>query len=205
MTACGNFATTPRLPITLEIIGTTLGSAISMRQFCCSCMSEGGYVPTGKRLSVATSAGEFTMATAGTKYIIAAIRPQSSYPTATLRAIHYCGAYAAGNSRTIKIELQLHSTNGSIGSTSGTLSYSNFTDSGSQYAIGDGSQTVSADGYIISSDITTAQSSVTFHASDTEMMLTRAICTKYDTIYLIATGSANTMDVSGAIDVIESI
>lgn len=199
------YTKTPRLPITYEIIGTTIGSAISMRQICCTCISEGGFVPLGKRLSIGTAATGFDMSTAGTKYVIVAIKPQDSYPTITIRPIHFDGAYPSGTAKIAKFELQLHSSNGSVGTISGTLSYTNFSDSATKYAIGNGTQTVSSDGYILTTAYTTAQTYVNFTPTEFEVQLSRCQATQYDTILLVGSGSANGMNVVGSLDVVESI
>lgn len=198
------YTTTPRLPITYQINATTIASPIAMRQFCCTCISEGGYFPLGKRISVATTAEGFNMNSSSSKYIIAAIRANSSYPTVTIKPIHFEGSYPSGTGRTLKLELQVHSSNGSVGSISGSLSYSNCADSGAQYALGDGSQTVGSDGYIITTCLTTAQTSVSFSSTDFEQMLSRVLVSKYDTLYLVGSGSANNMIVSGSVDFVVS-
>lgn len=200
------YTTTPLLPITYQIIGTTIGSAISMRHMCSTSISEGGYFPLGRRIGISLAASGITMVTSDTKYILLAVRPNSSYSTVMIKPIHIEAAYIGSSGQnTYNIELQVHSTVGSVGSISGSLTYSNFADSGSQYALGSGSETISSDGYIINECISGASSSVDFELSEFAALYTRRTISKYDTLYLVGSGSTNTIKITASMDFVELV
>lgn len=81
------YIATPNLPIRYEIrnTGTTSGSS-TLKQICCSVMSEGGALPTGKNFSVNSGTTLTTLADT-TRTLMLAIRPKFSFLSKTNRRI----------------------------------------------------------------------------------------------------------------------
>lgn len=199
------YTTTPRQRLCYQIIGTTITTTNSLRQYCCTNISEGGFIPLGKRISIATTISGVTLPTIGTKYILLALKLQSTYTNGTIKPLRITASYNAAANKMGFIQLQLHSSFGSVGVISGTLSYSSLKDSISQYAIGNNTQTITTDGYILSSSFVPGQSEINFSSNDFETLLTRSICTQYDTLYLIGTGNTQNDVLYGCFDFIEDI
>lgn len=202
------YTTTPRQYITQYL--TSTGKSASSRQMCCTCISEGGYLPLGKRNSISTKLSGGIAVTNGTQttgYIALGLKLQSSYLNGMLKPINLSIATdaAAGKMGYYEIQLHTNSSAGSIGSISGTLpSYTALTDSIAQYVIGNATQTIATNGYILVSGFVTGRSDTTFSRNDFETLLTRAICTQYDTIYIVVYGNSG-CNMFASVDFIESI
>lgn len=202
------YTTTPRLRLCYQIVGTTMVSGSNnMRQMCSCCQSEGGFFPLGKKNSIHTTTSGVTLTSLSSNYIVLALRINSSYPDGILKLIGMSLLFSATVSKVCVYTIQLHSTyaySGTIGSISASLTYTNFVDSIAQYSIGTG-QTISTNGFILSSGFINGQSSVTFTNSDYETLLKRVPITQYDTLYITAQSTSNSEVVYCAIDFIESL
>jgi len=199
-----SYTKTPRLPLCYQITSVGINRTYSLSQMCCSCMVEGEFTPVGRKNSISTGTS-LTMTTAGVKYILLALRCNPLYSTSSLSVLDIIGTFPnikAANG-IASLELQLHSTNGSVGTTSGTLSFSNFLDSSSQYSVGNGSQTVTQNGYIIQTSNTQDTSSISLKNSIENSLLYRCSCTQYDTLYLVGYSTDNAVTVSASMDFLE--
>ncbi len=104
-------------------------------------------------------------------------------------------------------EIQIHtdSNAGSIGSTSGTLSYTTMSNSIAKFAIGNGTQTITTDGYVIHSGLLAGQDNIMFSSNDYETLLTRAIVGRFDTLYVVVFCNTNGTVMCSSLDFIESL
>ena len=199
------YTTSPRQRICYQINGTSISGTHTMRQMCSTSISESGYFPLCPRVSVSTTSNGITMGSAGTKYILLGLQLQSTYVNGLIKLLGSTTSYAAKTGKTGFYEIQLHSTNGSIGSISGSLTYSSIANSISQFAIGDGSQTINSDGFILSSGFTSGETNAIIVRTPNDTLLTRTMCSSYDTFYLIGSGNANDDEMFGTLEFIESL
>ena len=199
------YTTTPRQRICYQINGTSISGTHTMRQMCATSISESGYFPLCPRVSVSTTSNGVSMDSQGTKYILLALKIQSQYTNGLIKLLGSTTSYSGNSGRTGLYEIQLHSTNGSIGSINGSLSYSSISNSISQFAVGDGSQTISSDGFILSSGFVSGQTNAIIVRTPNDTLLTRTMCSSYDTFYLIGSGNANNDVMFGTLEYIESI
>lgn len=199
------YTTTPRLPLCYNIDANVINSSIETRQICCTCLSEGGFTPLGKRMSIATNLAGVPLLTNSNKYILLSLRIGTGFDSGILKPLNTNILYPEGSaSKWLRTEIQLHSTNGSVGSINGTLTYNGLKDSISEYAIGDGSQTINTDGFVIFSNFVNTNSTLNFAGSEYETLLTRAQISKYDTLYIIVEPNTNNTDVVASLDFIET-
>lgn len=197
------YTATPRLRLSYYITGTV---ANSMRQMCSSHLMEGGYTTTGRHISISTPiATGVPLGTIGVKYILLAVKLQSTYTNGTIIPTNISSAYIAAANKMGQYELQLHSTNGNTGSITGTLTYANELNGITQYAIGDGTQYINANGYVLTSGFVASQYNLNLVTSDYELMLTRMIATQYDTLYLVGSGNTSSDTMYTSLDYIEDI
>ena len=196
------YTKTPRLRLSYYIKGTV---ANTMRQMCSTNMSEGGYYTTGKINSISTTISGIILGTIGTRYILLALRINSTYPNGTIIPNKISMAYSAASNKMGYFEIQLHSTYGSIGSISGTLTYNNLTDSIAQYAIGNGTQTITSSGYTIQGGFVSSQSEQFIANNENERMQIRMTATQYDTIYVVGTGNTTNDTMYGSLTFVEEI
>ena len=199
------YTTTPRQRICYQINGTSISGTHTMRQMCATSISESGYFPLCPRVSVSTTSNGVSMDSQGTKYILLALKIQSQYTNGLIKLLGSTTSYSGNSGRTGLYEIQLHSTNGSIGSINGSLSYSSISNSISKFAVGDGSQTISSDGFILSSGFVSGQTNAIIVRTPNDTLLTRTMCSSYDTFYLIGSGNANNDVMFGTLEYIESI
>lgn len=194
------YTATPRLRLAYYISGT---ASNSMRQMCATNISEGGFYTTGKYNSVGVPTNLVVSTDTSTKTIVLALRVNSSYPNGTFVPHALSVIFTGGSNKFALYQLQMISTNGSIGTISGTaLSYTLLTNSVVEYAYGNGSANVSSDGYVITSGYVQAQTTVQLQRSEFELLLTRLIFTQYDTLVVVGFGTiAATM--GSSIDFIE--
>ena len=195
---------TARIPISYYIQSN--GGSGTLRQFCCTCISEGGLSILGRRLSNGTTAGGVTLASTDTKYVICGFRVNSSHTT-TMFYPSYISAICkeGGSTKIIKVQLQLHSTNGtSIGAVSGSISWTSlYNNSTLDNMIGDGTQSVTTDGYILHTEMVTVGTSTNFNFTSLTPHLSRFLATQYDQVYLIVSCNTSNTIVSGSMDVFE--
>lgn len=191
------YNTTPRLNIFYQIIGTTVtGGAITCKQICCSCISEGGFNARGRRITINTGTTNVNCGNStSVKYVILAVRVNSSFPQASFKPL-VANLITTTSSTFFIAELQLHSTVGSVGTITGTLTWTSSLDSDIQYSIGDGTIYVSTNGYIIGQDVSLSKSTANIISSEFDTYLQRITFTQFDTLVLVAYGIVN-MTVSG--------
>jgi hypothetical protein len=192
------YTSTPRLRLCYQIIQSS-ETAVAMRQICCTNISEGGYTPLGKRISISTPITGIPIgAVSGRKYIVFGIRVighnTSSFTNlgAILKIVYLNAIFPTGSSnKWARVGVQLHSTVGPIGSITGTLTYNTASVSGTdmEYAVGDGTQYITTDGYDLHSTHLVTTSNFQFVQSEFETLFTRTQCSWFDTIYI--TGVAN--------------
>lgn len=199
------YTKTPRQRIGYQIIGTSITTEHTMRQMCSTSILEGGYFPLGARISISNETTLVNMSNSGTKYILLALKLQSGYENALIKILNISVSFSAKTGNTGLYEIQLHSTNGSIGSINGSLSFNNISNSMTQYSVGNGTQTINSNGFIINSGYVSSNSNISLSGKIENTLLTRALCTSYDTIYLIGSSDNNNEDMFGSLDFIENI
>jgi hypothetical protein len=197
------YTISPRQRICYQIIGTTVNNPNSIRQMCSTHISEGGFIPLGTKNSIYTSTNGIRLRSAGTKYIMLALKLKPQYVNGLIKVLRLTGGYSAGKMGFI--ELQLHSSLGNIGAISGELTYTDLYDSAVQYAVGSGTQIVTTNGLCVTSFFVSSQNSFNNISSIDETLLKRMICTWYDTLYLIGVGSSADDLMYGSIDFMESM
>lgn len=212
------YTSTPRLRICYYLNSTnTTTSSGEMRQMCSTSISEGGYLPLGRYISVNTKIAGVTFPNDTTKKtVILALRIQRTgnqstgaclYPNATL-LIHkiLVSMIGSASNKYLTYELQLHSSYGNVGTIAGTaLTFNSIQNSIAEYAIGNGSCNCTADGYIITSGYTEATQSANYNVSGDEILLTRLTCAQYAILYLLGTGNTSSVASYAAIDFVEEI
>lgn len=205
------YTTTPRLPITYQMKTTTISSPIFLGQICSTCLSEGGFIPIGRRISIGNPVSGANVPDANQKYIILGVRINSSYPTGILDILDMDVFFPSGSTtKWAEVELQLHSTNGSIGATTGgTISFTNQTNSIIQtfkQVSGSGNNPyISTDGFIITKKFLLQKSQINLSSTDYSIQLTRTQISQYDTLYVSIKMNSGTNSTAGAsIDFIES-
>jgi len=192
------YISTPRLPIVYQLSGVTIDSSIVSKQVCCTCISEGGYTPIGKKLSLLTD----NISTSGSnKLIIMGVRIKNLIKTGIVKILNF-EVIQTGNSIT-EYELQLHSeTNFTYGSVSAPQTFVGKNNSIIEYVEGDGSDYVDSDGFVISSGLLEKKSSITLSNNVYETLLVRNQITKYDTLYLVV--KAGTNNIRASLNLLES-
>ena len=200
------YTTTPRQYITHYLSSTNM--IISMRQMCCTSISEGGYLPLGTRNNISNKLVGIDIPNSSSTigYIALALRINSSYPNGMIKPIKISIAtdVASGKMSYYEIQVQTNSSAGSVGSITGTLNYTQLVDSIAEYAIGDSSQRIVTSGYILDSGYISSRSDILFTSNDYETLLTRTICSQYDTIYIVVYSNAS-CSMFSSLDFIESI
>lgn len=196
------YTATPRLRLCYYIKGTVSNS---MRQMCSTCMSEGGYYSTGKCNNISTTTNGVTLTSSGIKYIVLALKIQPTYTYGSIALIALSNACIAASNKIVRYQIQLHSSVGSVGAISGTFTYTDLIDSIAQYSIGDGSQTITTDGYIVYSGFITSQSDTNLMMADYNLLLTRNTISIFDTLYVVCTGNVNSETMYSSVNFIEEI
>lgn len=205
------YTTTPRLPLVYQIDASAVVSDLEMRQICCTSLSEGGFTPLGNRVNISTDLTGTTMSSSSTKYVILALRIQRDgsgnpiYPSGIIKILQSSGFYPDGNStQWAKFELQIHSTVGSVGSVTGTETFSSVNKSVCEYYQGDGTQTISSDGFVITSEFIPQRSLFDADQNQYTLLLNRCQLSQYDTLYLIGSANSNGDKMCATIDFIEN-
>ena len=79
-----------------------------------------------------------------------------------------------------------------IGTINGNLTFSKFSNSQLEYSVGDGTQTISTDGFILDIEQSLGKVDVEFSVNELSPLLTRYTYTQYDTLYIVGlSGSVN--------------
>lgn len=199
------YTKTPRQLISYQLVTQQLNSSIFSRMMCFTNISEGGYFPLGRRNSINTSMSGVELGTTGTKYLLLALKVDSSYKTGTIKPIHLSVTYHAGAGTLGLYELHLFTS--SKGTTSSLPSSSTLTNSIVNYYVGNGTCTLLTDGYKLTSGFVSTNSNVIFSSNDFETLLHRTICTANDgdILCLFATGNGNNDIMYASLDFIESL
>lgn len=208
------YSSTPRLRLCFQNKMTTYGGSgsVELRKICCTNISESGYLPLGRAMSVNNGINTISTGTAGDKNILLAIRIQdnSDYVGGLLK-LKNIGISIKGGTATNLVEIQLHSTYGSVGIASpaeSTWSYTTLSESIVEYSTGPG--IITDDGYVIASTYSDSRESVEFTGDIFETLLTRAQVTRYDStlydIMMVTVQSSGTnLDAATSINFIESL
>lgn len=200
------YTNNPRQKISYQITGTVVNSSISNRMMCSCCISEGGYIPIGRRNSINTTITGISVGTIGVKYVLLALKVNSLYANGVIKILKISCAYEAATNKTSCYELQLHTNN--VGSITGIQpSFTTMTDSIAQYYIGTGVQTVNQNGYVLTSGFVNSQQNIYTTTNDYETLLYRVNCTQNDgdVLFLVGTGNASSDVMFSSIDFMEII
>jgi hypothetical protein len=201
------YTTTPRLPITYQMsAGTSINKPVILGQVCCTCISEGGFTPIGRRISVSNGIDGVTLTNNSTKYILLGIKLIDGNITGILDVLSYDVLYFGNNDRNnAKIELQLHSTNGNIGSISRTISYTQEPNSIIDvYRGGNDPATILTDGFIISSKYLQQKTDINLNSTEYSIQLSRSEISQYDTLFIVAQSTADNEEIGATVDLIMS-
>ena len=200
------YTASPRQRLGYEILTGTNGTAPSitytLKQICCTSMSEGGFFPLGARNSVRSAIN----VTSATNKLILALRLKSgtNYKNGIIKPIGL-DIMNTKNADYASYELRLLSSiNGTnIGTSISDASFSNISNSIVRSYAPSTTDVTIIGGYVIHSGFVSSRSNTTFSSNDYETLLTRAICTQYDTLALVTTGG--TAEISVSLDFIESL
>lgn len=202
------YTTSPRLPLVYQISDTSETKS-TLKQICSTCISEGGFTPLGKRLSISTGINPITVGDAGPKYILMGLKIKSGITKSILKLLTI--DFTVTNNTYVNIELQLHSSGlgdqpstGTIGSITGTPDFEDIPKSNCQACLGTGTlATIDTDGYILLTRTIEKKSQLVVNNNVYETLLTRSQISQYDTLYLVVY-SADDPKVIGCIDFVES-
>ena len=197
------YTASPRQRLGYEILTKNLFSAptadYALKQICCTCISEGGFFPLGTRNSVRSE----SVASAANKLILAIrLKSGTNYKNGIIKPIGL--DIVNSQNSTVGYEFRLLSNiNGTqIGTQILDASFSNVSNSIVQSYAPTTVVTI-INGYVIHAGFVSSRSNTTFSSNDYETLLTRAICTQYDTLALVSTETGGT--ISASIDFIESL
>lgn len=201
------YTATPRQRLCYEILTGTTGTmpttSYIMKQICCACMSEGGFFPLGTRNSITS-----TPKTPTTNSLLLAIKLKThkKYVNGIIKPFNFDIVNTAANS-TAKYEIRLLSSinQTTIGTQITDASFSDISHSIVKYYDPATASDFIVGGYVIHSGTVSSRSTTTFGSSDYETLLTRAVCTQYDTIAIVSTGLNNNPSITASIDFIESL
>jgi hypothetical protein len=199
------YTASPRQRLGYEILTGTNGTAPSitytLKQICCTSMSEGGFFPLGTRNSVRSAIN----VTSATNKLILALRLKSgtNYKNGVIKPIGL-DIMNTKNADYASYELRLLSNinNTQIGTSISDASFSDISNSIVRTYAPSTAITIIG-GYVIHSGFVSSRSNTTFSSNDYETLLTRAICTQYDTLAIVTT--SGTADISVSLDFIESL
>jgi len=197
------YTTTPRLPLSYLITGT---SANTMRQMCSTCIIEGGYFSTGRQISSGNGNNLIQLNTTQDRVLLAFKIDDTSYPTASASLNDISLMYTGGSSNYAYYTVQLFSP--TLGATTPALgAFTSIANSALTYVLGDGSTYVSTPGYTIFSGYTEARSTIEILKSEYKQLLTRLTISNGN--ILVITGqsnsSAGTSDMGACITFIEDV
>ena len=202
------YTSIPRQQITYQIVATTLTPSagdIANRMMCFTNISKGGFFPLGRRNSFNTGNAGVSLASTANKYILFALKINSTYTKGTIKMIK--GSFGFKASTGTMGLYEIHLVTSTVGTITGTLTYSSLTNSIVQYANGNGTQTLSVDGYKISSGFLNGNTNINFNTVDYETLLNRVIVTANsgDTLCIVGNSNGNNDIMFASIDFIESL
>ena len=210
------YTNTPRLPIIYQISTPTTSNPYTLRQMCCTCLSEGGFTSIGRRISIGTPVSTVDIPDANQKYIVLGLKLKSTAIDGILKLLDMDVFFPEGTStRWGSFEVQLHSTGlgdypagGTIGATTGTITFTDIPKSNAQQFVPNGTLAsyVSTDGYILTKKYLIQKSQVLFNQSEFSSLLTRTKISQYDTLYICAKlNSGTNTAIAASLDFIETI
>ena len=209
------YTSTPKLPIVYQIESDQTVSSYTTKQCCCTCISEGGFTPIGKRINISNAVTGVQIPNADQKYILLGLKLKSTSEPFILKPFKLDTILPKGsNSLWCEVELQLHSTGlgeqpvgGTIGSTDSPVTFTDIDKSASQEFIGSGTlaRYISTDGYILTKIFIKNRTVSEFNNSEYETRLIRGQVSKYDTLYICAKINGGTnIDIASSLDFIEA-
>jgi hypothetical protein len=198
------YTASPRQRLGYEILTKTNSTApattYTLKQICCTSMSEGGFFPLGTRNSVRSAFDE----TSDVDKLILAIRLKSgtNYKNGIIKLIGMDIVNSQNSTAGYELRLLSNINGTEIGTPILDASFSDVSNSIVQSYAPSTDVTITG-GYVIHSGFVSSRSNTTFSSNDYETLLTRAICTQYDTLALILTNTGGT--ISASLDFIESL
>jgi hypothetical protein len=200
------YTATPRQRLGYEILtdvnGTSPTLSYTMRQICCTCMSEGGYFPLGARNSILSNS---VSVESTTDYLILAIKLKSStYKNGLIKPINLDIVNTSNGTAKYELRLLSYINNTAIGTQISDASFVNLDYSIVKYYAPSVLIPITG-GYTIHSGFVTSKASAIFGSSDFETLLTRSICTQYDVLAIVGKSTTTAQSLSTSIDFIESL
>lgn len=183
------YMSTPNLALRYYIESDGSASGY-LDHICTTVISEGGIQQTGFLRSVNTGVTHLDANLADTKYAMIAIRLKSDYYDITVLP-EYTSMISETNDD-FKWTIELNPT------ISGTLSFNSVPESAIEYALGDSTNTITSDGYVIDSGFSKS-SSTTDRRIVTALNLGCTIDRVMDIIVLTATPLSSNADLQGSI------
>ena len=203
------YTASPRQRLGYEILtkanGTMPAAEYKMKQICSTCISEGGFFPLGTRNSIASTAK--STPPANTLILAIKLKNGTNYKNGIIKPIGFDIVNAQQNT-SARYEVRLLSSINSIniGTQITDASFVNLSNSIVRYYNPSGTAVQITGGYVINSGFVSSRSNTNFSSTDYETLLTRSICTQYDTIAIIAqTEGSGAPIISASIDFIESL
>lgn len=199
------YTASPRQRLGYEILTGTNGTApaitYTLKQICCTSMSEGGFFPLGTRNSVSSDVAGMSPA-ANKLFLAIRLKSGTNYKNGLIKPIGIDIVNTANATAGYELRL-LSSINGTaIGTPISDASFSDISNSIVRRYAPSTVVTITG-GYVIHSGFVSSRSNTTLSSNDYETLLTRAICTQYDTLALVTTSGTGTVSVS--LDFIESL
>ena len=195
---------TTRLPIKYQII-SSLESGI-MYQGSCTNIIEGVYSKIGKRNNICNTMTGISLDDKTKKYILLALKINPEYPYASIKLLKSHIIFIPKTTSIYsKYEFQLHSSINSVGTISGTLDYLNLSESVASYAVGNSSQIITSDGYILTNGFLIQNTTEIINFTDDESKLHRMVLTQYDILYIVGSVNSNASNsiMTSSLDFIE--
>jgi len=202
------YTASPRQRLGYEILTGTnapnLNSAYTLKQICCTSMSEGGFFPLGTRNSITSN----LLTSPPTNTLLLAIRLKSGdkYKNGTIKPI-VIDILNSQQNTSAKYELRLLSSiNGTtIGTQITDASFVDLSNSIVRSYKPAATGVLITGGYVIHSGFVSGRSNTPLGSSDFETLLTRSICTQYDTLAIIAELVEGAPKIMVSLDFIESL
>jgi hypothetical protein len=195
------YTASPRQRLGYEILTGTSSPSTSytLKQICCTSMSEGGFFPLGTR----NSARSLDIGSGVNKLILGLrLKSGTNYNNGIIKII----GLDIVNSQNSSVGYELRLLSNINGTQIGThILDASFSDISNSIVRSFAPSTVVTitDGYVIHSGFVSSRSTATFSTNDYETLLTRTVCTKYDTLALVLTNTGGT--ISASLDFIESM
>lgn len=172
-----------KLPITYNIVTNTIFSPLSSVQLFSCVTIDGNYTRYMRRVSFHTC-NFITIRNYNKKYILCGTKLSEIYKNSNARLLFCNVASKILPKFPIFVEIQLHSIIGNVGGIEGQLQYKNIKESVSTFAEGNGTQTITSDGYMLSSKIMT-NNFVTFDLYEIKNEIVRFDLNYSDSLYIV--------------------